>query len=216
MSETAQQPEAFDALLGGARVIPVVALDSVEQALGLGRALCEGGVGILEVTLRTAAALDAIKALRDALPELHVGCGTVRSPAQIEAAVAAGAEFLVAPAAPPELARALSVAPVPALPGATTPAEMMALQALGFLRQKFFPAESSGGVLQLQMIEPVLPELRFCPTGGVNAENAARYLACPNVLCVGGSWLTPSDELRAGAFDKIRQRARQSQSNGHP
>ena len=199
---------ALDRILALSPVIPVAVVDDAAQAVALGRALLAGGIAVLEITLRSAAALSAIRALRAEAPEMKTGCGTLRSPAQINSAVSAGAQFLVAPGAPPNLARALAEAPVPALPGAATPTEMMQLAALGFARQKFFPAESAGGANLLQAIAPVLPELRFCPTGGITEQSAPAYLRCPNVACIGASWLAPPPLLRAGDFAAIESRAR--------
>lgn len=198
---------ALDRILALSPVIPVAVVDDAAQAVALGRALLAGGIAVLEITLRSAAALPAIRALRAELPELKVGCGTLRSPAQVASAIESGAQFLVSPGAPPDLARALADAPVPALPGAATPTEMMQLAKLGFARQKFFPAESAGGAKLLQAIAPVLPELRFCPTGGITEQSAANYLRCPNVACIGASWLAPPPLLRAGDFATIESRA---------
>jgi len=207
-ADSAEKTAALDRILALSPVIPVAVVDDAAQAVALARALLAGGIAVLEITLRSAAALPAIRALRAELPELKIGCGTLRSPAQINSAVSAGAQFLVAPGAPPGLARALAEAPVPALPGAATPTEMMQLAALGFARQKFFPAESAGGAKLLQAIAPVLPELRFCPTGGVTEQSAPAYLRCPNVACIGASWLAPPPLLRAGDFATIESRAR--------
>lgn len=207
-ADSGEKIAALDRILALSPVIPVAVVDDAAQAVALGRALLAGGIAVLEITLRSAAALPAIRALRAELPELKIGCGTLRSPAQIELAAAAGAQFLVSPGAPPGLARALTEAPVPALPGAATPTEMMQLAKLGFTRQKFFPAESAGGVKLLQAIAPVLPELRFCPTGGITEQSAANYLRCPNVACIGASWLAPLPLLRASDFAAIESHAR--------
>jgi len=207
-ADSAEKTAALDRILALSPVIPVAAVDDAAQAVALGRALLAGGIAVLEITLRSAAALPAIRALRAELPELKVGCGTLRSPAQVESAVESGAHFLVSPGAPPGLARALAQAAVPALPGAATPTEMMQLAKRGFARQKFFPAECAGGAKLLQAIAPVLPELRFCPTGGITKQSAATYLRCPNVACVGASWLTPTHLLRTGDFATIESRAR--------
>lgn len=204
----AEKTAALDRILALSPVIPVAVVDDAAQAVALGRALLAGGIAVLEITLRSAAALPAIRALRAELPELKVGCGTLRSPAQVASAIESGAQFLVSPGAPPDLARALADAPVPALPGAATPTEMMQLAKLGFARQKFFPAESAGGAKLLQAIAPVLPELRFCPTGGITEQSAANYLRCPNVDCIGASWLAPPPLLRASDFATIESRAR--------
>lgn len=207
-ANSGEKTAALDRIFALSPVIPVAVVDDAAQAVALGRALLAGGIAVLEITLRSAAALPAIRALRAELPELKIGCGTLRSPAQIASAIESGAQFLVSPGAPPGLARALAEAPVPALPGAATPTEMMQLAKLGFTRQKFFPAESTGGAKLLQAIAPVLPELRFCPTGGITEQSAPTYLRCPNVACIGASWLTPPHLLRAGNFATIESRAR--------
>jgi len=209
-ANSGEKTAALDRILGLSPVIPVAVVDDAAQAVALGRALLSGGIAVLEITLRSAAALPAIRALRAELPELKIGCGTLRSPAQIESAVESGAHFLVSPGAPPGLAQALAEASVPALPGAATPTEMMQLAKLGFARQKFFPAESAGGAKLLQAIAPVLPELRFCPTGGITEQSAAAYLRCPNVACIGASWLAPPPLLRTGDFATIESHARRA------
>jgi 2-dehydro-3-deoxyphosphogluconate aldolase/(4S)-4-hydroxy-2-oxoglutarate aldolase len=195
-------------LLGKTPVIPVLTIESPAQAVPLARALVSGGLPVLEVTLRTAAALAAIKAIADALPEAVVGAGTVTSPADIDKALAAGARFLVSPGTPAALADAFMAARAPALPGCGSVAEAMALAERGFEVLKFFPAEPSGGVGWLKAVAEPLPRIRFCPTGGVNIANAAAYLALPNVIAVGGSWVAPPLMISAGKFDRIAELAR--------
>jgi 2-dehydro-3-deoxyphosphogluconate aldolase/(4S)-4-hydroxy-2-oxoglutarate aldolase len=155
-------------------------------------------VTVAEVTLRTSAALEAIRAIAAECPDTLVGAGTILSPRDIDAALAAGAKFLVTPGTSPDLRKALAAAPVPVLPGAVTISEMLTLAELGFRDLKFFPAGAAGGLEYLKSVAGPCPHLRFCPTGGVGPANMAAYLALPNVLAVGGSWLTPKAAVEAG------------------
>lgn len=188
-------------------VIPVVTLENARDVAPLARALLAGGVRIVEITLRTRAALDAIRAVASEVPDVIVGAGTVLAPPDIAQAVDAGARFLVTPGTPASLASALRDAPVPVLPGCATVSEAMTLAALGFSVLKFFPAEPSGGVRWLRSVAEPLPHIRFCPTGGVNGDNAAAYLALRNVIAVGGSWIAPAQAIAAGDFKAITARA---------
>ncbi|MBI4273311.1 MAG: bifunctional 4-hydroxy-2-oxoglutarate aldolase/2-dehydro-3-deoxy-phosphogluconate aldolase [Rhizobiales bacterium] len=197
-------------LFSGTPVIPVLTIERVEDAVPLARALANGGLRVIEVTLRTATAFAAVKSIADALPEAVVGLGTVTRPADISAAIKAGAKFLVSPGTPAALAGALAAAPVPAIPGCATISEALALAERGFKCLKFFPAEASGGVAWLKAAAGPLPDLRFCPTGGIDMGNAARYLALPNVVAIGGSWVAPKDAVAVGAFDTITTLARQA------
>jgi 2-dehydro-3-deoxyphosphogluconate aldolase/(4S)-4-hydroxy-2-oxoglutarate aldolase len=189
-------------------VIPVLTIERAADAVPLARALVAGGLPVIEVTLRTKAALDAIRAIAAEVPDCVVGVGTVLRAADIAAAIAAGAKYLVSPGTPSELAAALADIGVPVLPGCATVSEAMALGARGFKVLKFFPAEASGGVVWLKSIAAPLPELKFCPTGGIDSNNIATYLACPNVLAVGGSWVAPKDAIASGDFARITQLAR--------
>jgi len=189
-------------------VIPVLTIERVADAAPLARALVAGGLPVIEVTLRTKAALEAIKAIAAEVPDCVVGVGTVTRGADIQAAIAAGAKYLVSPGTPSELAAALADAAVPVLPGCATVSEAMALSLRGFKVLKFFPAEACGGVAWLKSIAAPLPELKFCPTGGIDQRNAATYLACANVLAVGGSWVAPKDALATGDFARITELAR--------
>jgi 2-dehydro-3-deoxyphosphogluconate aldolase/(4S)-4-hydroxy-2-oxoglutarate aldolase len=197
-------------LFTGTPVIPVLTIERVEDAVPVARALAAGGLRVIEVTLRTATAFAAVKSIADALPEVVAGLGTVTRPAEIPAAIKAGAKFLVSPGTPAALAGALAAAPVPAVPGCATVSEALALAERGFKCLKFFPAEASGGAAWLKSAAGPLPDLRFCPTGGIDMGNAARYLALPNVVAVGGSWVAPKDAVAAGAFDTITTLARQA------
>lgn len=189
-------------------VIPVVVLDDATAAVPLARALLAGGIGIIEITLRTPAALAGIERIAGEVPEIVVGAGTVTSPAEVAEATRAGAAFLVSPGTTQALLAALVDSPLPSLPGCSTVSEALALREQGFRELKFFPAEAAGGPAYLQAAWGPLPDLRFCPTGGVTAERASAYLALPNVPCVGGSWVAPRDAIEAGAWDRITELAR--------
>lgn len=191
-------------------VIPVLTIERLADAVPLARALVAGGLPVIEVTLRTKAALEAIGAIAAQVPDCIVGVGTVTRVADIAAAIGAGARYLVSPGTPSELAAALAGASVPVLPGCATVSEAMALSARGFKVLKFFPAEASGGVAWLKSVAAPLPDLKFCPTGGIDPKNIATYLACPNVLAVGGSWVAPKDAIAAGDFARISELAREA------
>lgn len=189
-------------------VVPVLTIERVGDAVPLARALLAGGLSVIEVTLRTAAALDAVRAIAAGVPDVVVGAGTVVNPADVTQAIEAGADFLVSPGTPAALAQALRGAGVPAIPGCATVTEAMTLAAMDFPVLKFFPAEQSGGVRWLRAVAEPLPQIKFCPTGGINGENAASYLALPNVIAVGGSWVAPREAIAAGDFAAITARAR--------
>ena len=193
-----------------APVIPVLTVDSVEDGLKQAKALVAGGLYAIEVTLRTPSALAAIEAIARQVPRAVAGAGTILSADQIEEAVAAGARFLVSPGATPELARAAAQAPVPFLPGCATASEAMALRELGFRALKLFPAEAVGGARLLASLAAPLPDLRFCPTGGIDLRKAPDYLKLPNVACVGGSWMMPKDALASGDYGIVETLAREA------
>ena len=186
-----------------APVIPVVTFDTVEQAVATSRALVAGGLPVVEITLRTEAALDCIAAVAREVDGAIVGAGTVRNRAAMVDAVECGAEFLVSPGTTQELIEGARKIDVPLLPGIGTASEAMALMNEGFSFAKFFPAEPSGGIEALKAFGSVFPELRFCPTGGLGPHNAADYLALRNVVCVGGSWVAPKAAVAAGDVDTI-------------
>lgn len=194
-------------LLDLAPVVPVVVLDSVDHAVPVARALVAGGVPVVELTLRTPVALEAIRAIADEVPEITVGAGTVTDPAQVDAAAEAGAQFLVSPGTSPGLLSAMLGTGLPFLPGVATVSEVMGVLRAGVTEMKLFPAEAIGGRALLAAIAGPLPQARFCPTGGITAESAPAYLALGNVGCVGGSWLTPADALAAGDWDRVRRLA---------
>lgn len=189
-------------------VIPVIVIDDVAHAVPMARALVAGGVRVLEVTLRTTAALAAIEAIARAVPDAIVGAGTVCGAADAQAAQAAGAAFAVGPGYTTELGAACRQISLPLLPGAVTATEVMAAMADGLSFLKFFPAEAAGGVAMLKSLAGPFPGMRFCPTGGLTPATAPAYLALPNVVVCGGSWLTPADALRAGDWGRITQLAR--------
>ncbi len=190
------------------RVIPVLTIVDIAHAVPLARALVEGGLDILEITLRTPAALDAIRRMVADVPGAIVGAGTVLTPAHAESAMAAGARFLVSPGATGRLLDAAAKWPVPLLPGVATASEAMAVLERGLTFAKFFPAESAGGIPALKSLAGPLAGLAFCPTGGVGQANLAAYLACPNVVCVGGSWVAPQALVDAGDWAGITKLAR--------
>jgi len=197
-------PSAPESLLTVVPVIPVVVIDDLAHAVPVARALVEGGLPVIELTLRTPVALDAIRAIATEVPEILVGAGTIVSPGQAKLAVDAGAQFLVSPGSTPTLLAAMADSGVPFLPGTATVSEVLAVLEAGFTEMKFFPAEASGGVPYLKSIASPLPDARFCPTGGITSASASSYLALPNVGCVGGSWITPGELLEAGAWKQVR------------
>ena len=184
-------------------VIPVLTIERLEDAVPLARALVAGGLPVIEITLRTDVALDALRAIAADVPDAIAGIGTVTKPADIARACDAGARFLVSPGTPASLLDALVDAPVPVLPGCATVSEVMALADRGFRVLKFFPAEPSGGARWLRSVAAPLPQLKFCPTGGIDAGNAASYLALSNVIAVGGSWVAPAEAVAAGDFGRV-------------
>ncbi len=201
-------------LLNRSPVVPVVVIDEVAHAAPLARALVAGGLPVIELTLRTPVALDAIRAIADEVPEILVGAGTVCTPGQAKAAHDAGAQFLVSPGATPELLAGMFDTGLPFLPGTATVSEVLAMLELGLTEMKFFPAEASGGAAYLKAISSPVPAARFCPTGGITAGSAGRYLALPTVGCVGGSWLTPADALAVGDWDRVETLAREAAALG--
>ncbi|GAA1517651.1 bifunctional 4-hydroxy-2-oxoglutarate aldolase/2-dehydro-3-deoxy-phosphogluconate aldolase [Sphaerisporangium rubeum] len=190
-----------------APVVPVVVVEDVATAVPMAQALVAGGLPAIEVTLRTSCALEAVARIAAEVPGAVVGAGTVRTPAEVTAAVDAGARFLVSPGATPALLDAMAGSGVPYLPGAATASEVMALAERGLTEVKFFPAVPAGGVAYLKALGGPLPEVRFCPTGGIRPQTAPEFLALPNVGCVGGTWLTPAGALAAGDYTRIEKLA---------
>ena len=193
-----------------APVIPVIVLNDVAHAVPLARALVEGGIRMLEVTLRTPQALACIEAIAKAVPQAVVGAGTLRSKADAQAAANAGARFAVSPGYTSALGAACRDLGLPLLPGVATGGEIMAAQEDGFSALKFFPALQAGGSAMLKAWSGPFFDVKFCPTGGVSLQNAADFLALPNVLCVGGSWLVPADALAQGDWARITTLAREA------
>ncbi|MFI6338079.1 bifunctional 4-hydroxy-2-oxoglutarate aldolase/2-dehydro-3-deoxy-phosphogluconate aldolase [Streptomyces sp. NPDC050535] len=193
-----------------APVVPVVVLTDAADAVPLARALVAGGLPAIEVTLRTPAALDAIRAIAAEVPDAVVGAGTVLSPAQVARCVDAGARFLVSPGWTDVLLAAMEGSGVPFLPGVSTTSEVVALLERGVREMKFFPAQAAGGTAYLRSLAGPLPQARFCPTGGIGADSAPEYLALPNVGCVGGSWMLPEDAVAARDWARIESLAREA------
>ncbi|MDH6233476.1 2-dehydro-3-deoxyphosphogluconate aldolase/(4S)-4-hydroxy-2-oxoglutarate aldolase [Mesorhizobium soli] len=197
-------------LLDGQPVIPVLKIDNVADAVPLARALAKGGLRAIEITLRTADALEAIRRVIGEVENAIVGAGTILDPRHFEQAAEAGSKFIVSPGVTRELLRAANDSPVPLLPGAITPGEIMTARDAGLDFLKFFPAEQAGGAAFLKALASPFAGIRFCPTGGVSAGNAASYLALPNVICVGGSWVAPDNLVKAGDWGAIEALAREA------
>lgn len=197
----------IQALFRKARIMPVVTIETADQAIPLAHALLEGGLAAIEVTLRTPAGLPGIEAIARHVPQMAVGAGTVLSPGDLHAVAGAGASFALSPGSTPDLLAAAKASPIPFVPGVATASEVMAVLAAGMTTMKLFPASIVGGVPMLRALAGPLSEARFCPTGGVSLDNAAAYLAEPNVLCVGGTWIAPLDLIRAGNWAEITARA---------
>lgn len=199
-------------ILALAPVIPVLTIEHLDHAVPLARALSNGGLRVLEVTLRTPAALPAIEAMRKAVPEAVVGVGTLARPGDFVTAGNAGAQFGVSPGLTAEMAAAARAASFPMLPGIMTPTELLAGLGWGYDTFKLFPAQQAGGIAMLKALGAPFPEVVFCPTGGISRTTAPDFLALPNVACVGGSWVAPTERVRAGDWAGIEQLARDAAS----
>jgi 2-dehydro-3-deoxyphosphogluconate aldolase/(4S)-4-hydroxy-2-oxoglutarate aldolase len=193
-------------------VIPVIVVERLEDAVPLARALVAGGVRVLELTLRTPVALQAIEAIANEVEGAIIGVGTITRPEDFDAALKAGALFGVSPGLTPALVAAAKGSALPLLPGVMTPSDVIAARAAGFTELKLFPAQQAGGIGMLKAMAGPFPDVSFCPTGGIAATTAADFLALPNVACVGGSWLTPQDAIAAGDWQRITDLARQTAS----
>ncbi|MFF4013913.1 bifunctional 4-hydroxy-2-oxoglutarate aldolase/2-dehydro-3-deoxy-phosphogluconate aldolase [Streptomyces sp. NPDC001843] len=191
-----------------APVVPVVVVSDAADAVPLARALVAGGLAAIEVTLRTPAALEAIRAISEEVPDAVVGAGTVLTPGQVTQCVAAGARFLVSPGWTDTLLGAMRASGVPFLPGVSTASEVVALLERGVREMKFFPAQAAGGTAYLRSLAGPLPQARFCPTGGIGPDNAREYLSLPNVGCVGGTWMVPADAVAARDWARVEELAR--------
>ena len=201
---------AVDAVFAKAPVLPVIVIDRVEDAVPLARALVAGGLPVLEVTLRTAAALEGMRRIAAEVEGAVLGAGTVLAPADLEASAAAGCTFAISPGATPALYHAADASPIAWLPAVATASEVMQGLAHGHQRFKFFPAVSSGGIPALKGFAGPFPQVRFCPTGGIDATSAPDFLALPNVGTVGGSWMLPKDAIVAGDWARIERLAREA------
>jgi 2-dehydro-3-deoxyphosphogluconate aldolase/(4S)-4-hydroxy-2-oxoglutarate aldolase len=192
------------------RVVPVIVLKDAAHAVPLAHALLEGGIDVMEITLRSGVALHAIEAVARAVPQMHLGAGTVTRAAEVPQVIAAGAAFALSPGCTDALVEAVRSARLPFIPGVMTPGEVMRARDQGFTLMKLFPAAQAGGVGMLKALGAPLPDVRFCPTGGVSTDNLREILALPNVAMAGGSWLTPADTMRQGDWKRITQLAREA------
>jgi 2-dehydro-3-deoxyphosphogluconate aldolase/(4S)-4-hydroxy-2-oxoglutarate aldolase len=195
-------------ILALAPVIPVLTIEKLEHAVPLARALCAGGLRVLEVTLRTSAGLPAIEAMRKSVPDAVVGVGTLARPEDFTRSANAGAQFGVSPGLTAALAEAARGVSFPLLPGVMTPSELIAGLGWGYTTFKLFPAQQAGGIGMLKAMGGPFPDVVFCPTGGITRATAADFLSLPNVACVGGSWLAPNDKIRSGDWQAIEELAR--------
>jgi len=195
-------------VLSASPVMPVIVVDEPAHAVPLAKALVAGGIKVLEVTLRTPAALDAIRAMAAEVPDALVGAGTIVTPEDLTRAAEAGARFAVSPGASPRLLDAARRGPIPLLPGVMTPSDVICALEAGFDTMKLFPAAQAGGLAMLKAMAGPFPQVRFCPTGGIDAASAPAFLALPNVACVGGSWLCPAELVKAGDWRAVTELAR--------
>jgi 2-dehydro-3-deoxyphosphogluconate aldolase/(4S)-4-hydroxy-2-oxoglutarate aldolase len=216
MSPPPPKQAALIDILSRAPVIPVLTIEDPDFAVPLAVALRDGGLPVLEVTLRTTAAFEALRRITGEVEGIVAGAGTVLEAEQISGAMACGAAFLVSPGATPRLLDAAEDARVPMLPGAATASEAMHLYERGFARMKFFPAEAAGGIAYLKALAAPLPELQFCPTGGITLANAPDYLALANVVCVGSSWVAPAARIEAGDWAAVTALAREAAALRRP
>jgi 2-dehydro-3-deoxyphosphogluconate aldolase / (4S)-4-hydroxy-2-oxoglutarate aldolase len=198
-----QEEPMTTSLLNRVPVIPVVVIDDLGHAVPIARALVAGGLPVIELTLRTPVALDAIERIANEVPEIFLGAGTIVDPDQAKQAAASGAQFLVSPGSTRTLLSAMADTGLPHLPGVATVSEILTALEAGYADLKFFPAEAAGGANYLKSVSSPIPAARFCPTGGISTANAAQYLALPNVGCVGGSWITPSDVVAAQNWGRV-------------
>jgi 2-dehydro-3-deoxyphosphogluconate aldolase / (4S)-4-hydroxy-2-oxoglutarate aldolase len=194
-----------DTLFNQGPVVPVIVIKDLADAVPMAKALLAGGIKVLEVTLRTPVALDAIRLLAEQVPDAIVGAGTVTTPAQLQQVIDAGAKFAISPGLTRELLQAGKDSAIPLIPGIASISELMEGTGLGYTHFKFFPAEAAGGVKTLKSIHGPFADIRFCPTGGINENNFKDYLALPNVNCVGGSWIVPDDAVNNKDWPRITQ-----------
>jgi 2-dehydro-3-deoxyphosphogluconate aldolase/(4S)-4-hydroxy-2-oxoglutarate aldolase len=206
----AQKTDRLLPVLEGQPVIPVLKIEHLSRAVPLAAALVKGGLPAVEITLRTADALDAIRLIKAEVEGAITGAGTVLNARQYSQASSAGSEFIVSPGITQELLDAARDGNVPLLPGAVTPSEIMAAREEGYSVLKFFPAEQAGGIAYLKALSSPLAGIRFCPTGGISEKSAPDYLALPNVICIGGSWVAPDELVADGKWDEITELARKA------
>ncbi|MBW7983300.1 bifunctional 4-hydroxy-2-oxoglutarate aldolase/2-dehydro-3-deoxy-phosphogluconate aldolase [Enterobacillus tribolii] len=199
-----------ESILTAGPVVPVIVINKLEHAVPLAKALVAGGVRVLEVTLRTPCALDAIRKIAQEVPDAIIGAGTVTNAAQLAEVTAAGAQFAISPGLTADLLKAATAGTIPLIPGISTVSELMLGMDYGLKEFKFFPAEANGGVKALQAIAGPFSQIRFCPTGGISPKNYRDYLALKSVLCIGGSWLVPADALESGDYARITELAREA------
>lgn len=192
------------------RVVPVIVLNDPAHAVPLAHALLEGGIDVMEITLRSSAALASIEAVASAVPQMHLGAGTVTRVAEVQQVIDAGAKFALSPGCTDALVDAVKIALLPFIPGVMTPGEVMQRREQGFTLMKLFPAAQAGGLGMLKALGAPIPDVAFCPTGGVSPENLPAFLKLPNVAMAGGSWLTPADAMAAGDWKRITQLAREA------
>ncbi|MNN07895.1 2-dehydro-3-deoxy-phosphogluconate aldolase [compost metagenome] len=203
----AQYQDRAEQLLTAAGILPVVTVHTLDQARAVSAALLEGGLPAIELTLRTPVAMEALAMLKRELPDVVVGAGTVLTVDQMQRAIDAGADFLVTPGTPSHMADALAEAPLPVVPGAASPTELLALVARGFRICKLFPATAVGGLAMIKGVAGPIPELKLCPTGGITEATAGDYLSQKNVVCIGGSWMVQDAWIREGNWDAVKQSA---------
>ncbi len=206
----AEHQQRAETLLHAAGILPVVTVHTLDQARAVSAALLEGGLPAIELTLRTPVAMEALAMLKRELPDVVVGAGTVLTVQQMQQSIDAGADFLVTPGTPAHMADALAGAPLPVVPGAASPTEMLALYARGFRVCKLFPASAVGGLAMIKGLAGPIPDLKLCPTGGITETTAAEYLEQKNVVCIGGSWMVPGNWIESGQWDKVRDSAAQA------
>ena len=192
-------------LFAAGPVVPVIVINHIEEALPLAKALLDGGIKVMEVTLRTDCALEAIKLIAETYPEALIGAGTVINAKQLAEVTAAGAKFAISPGSSPTLLNAAKAGDIPLIPGVVSPSELMNGIELGYDHFKFFPAEANGGVKTLKALGAPFKGIKFCPTGGISLANAGDYLALDSVVCIGGSWILPNDLIVSGQWEKITQ-----------
>ncbi|MGV3498621.1 MAG: bifunctional 4-hydroxy-2-oxoglutarate aldolase/2-dehydro-3-deoxy-phosphogluconate aldolase [Hydrogenophaga sp.] len=192
------------------RVVPVIVLTDAKQAVPLAHALLEGGIDVMEITLRSDVALDAIEAVAKAVPQMHLGAGTVTRASDVPRVIDAGARFALSPGCTDALVDAMRATGLPFIPGVMTPGEVMHARDQGFTLMKLFPAQQAGGIGMLKALGAPIPDVSFCPTGGVSPDNLRDFMALPNVAMAGGSWLTPADALRDGDWTRITKLAREA------